>query len=199
MYLLPSGKMRAVKKAALYVRVSTQEQNTDMQQRDLQEYAEKRGYQIFQVYRDVITGTAKARPGLDQLMRDAKKRRFDIVLVWKFDRFARSLSMLVIALEAFRELGIDFISYQDQLDTTTSMGRLMFNINASYAEFERELIGERVKAGVRAKREKTGTWGRGKLNAVTRQKIQELATTLTVRAIAEELGISTRTVQKYKR
>lgn len=188
-----------MKKAALYVRVSTQEQNTDMQQRDLQEYAEKRGYQIFQVYRDVITGTAKARPGLDQLMRDAKKRRFDIVLVWKFDRFARSLSMLVIALEAFRELGIDFISYQDQLDTTTSMGRLMFNINASYAEFERELIGERVKAGVRAKREKTGTWGRGKLNAVTRQKIQELATTLTVRAIAEELGISTRTVQKYKR
>lgn len=186
------------KKAVLYVRVSTQEQKTDMQLADLQEYAARRGYEISQVYEDVITGTAKARPGLDQLLRDAKKRRFDMVLVWKFDRFARSLSMLVTALETFRELGIDFISYQDQLDTTTSMGRLMFHINASYAEFERELIRERVKAGVKAKREKTGKWGRGRLNAATRKKIQELSPALSVRAIAAQLGISTRTVQKYK-
>ena len=149
------------KKVALYTRVSTGEQKTDLQLMDLKEYVRKRGYTIYNTYEDVVSGAAKERKALDQLMDDAKKRKFDIVLVWKFDRFARSLKMLVDGLALFQELGIDFISYKENIDTTTSMGKLIFNINSAYAEFEREIIRDRVKAGVKAKREKTnGVWGR---------------------------------------
>jgi DNA invertase Pin-like site-specific DNA recombinase len=187
------------KKAAIYVRVSTAEQNTDMQLTDLQEYAERRGYEVFHVYKDIITGTAKQRKALDQLMEDARKRRFDIVLVWKFDRFARSLKMLIDHLELFEQLGIDFISYQESIDTTTSMGKLIFSINAAYAEFERGIIKERVKAGVKAKRAKTGRWGRAELDYPTREKIKALRTSgMSIRGIAEKLHISTATVRKYK-
>jgi DNA invertase Pin-like site-specific DNA recombinase len=132
-------------------------------------------------------------------MDDARKRRFDIVLVWKFDRFARSLQMLVNALAEFEELGIDFISYQENIDTTTGMGKLIFNINSAYAEFEREIIRERVRAGVRAKREKTGKWGRSELDKITQQKIKDLSSVnMSIRAIAKKLQISTKTVMKYK-
>lgn len=95
------------KRAALYLRVSTHEQKTDMQLRDLQEYAERRGFVVFEIYQDTVSGAAKERKALDRLISDAKKRRFDVVLVWKFDRFARSLKMLIDALALFEELGID--------------------------------------------------------------------------------------------
>jgi DNA invertase Pin-like site-specific DNA recombinase len=134
-------------KVAIYTRVSTDEQKTDLQVMDLKEYVRKRGYIIYNTYQDVISGAAKERKALDQLMDDAKKRKFDIVLVWKFDRFARSLKMLVDALAFFQELGIDFISYKENIDTTTSMGKLIFNINSAYAEFERDIIRDRVRAG----------------------------------------------------
>jgi DNA invertase Pin-like site-specific DNA recombinase len=187
------------KKVAIYVRVSTTEQNTDMQLSDLKEYAERRGHQVYEIYEDVITGAAKQRPALDRLIADAKKRRFDIVLVWKFDRFARSLQMLINSLELLKELGIDFISYKDDIDTTTSMGKLMFHINAAYAEYEREIIKERVKAGVKAKRAKTGRWGRTELDDATQEKIKALrAAKVSIRAIARKLHISTTTVMKYK-
>ena len=132
---------------------------------DLQEYVQKRGYDIFNTYEDIISGATKERKALDQLFQDAKHRKFDIVLVWKFDRFARSLKMLVDSLDLFQELGIDFISYKENIDTTTSMGRLIFHINSAYAEFEREIIKDRVIAGIKAKREKTGIWGRKKIDA----------------------------------
>ena len=186
------------KKAAIYVRVSTAEQNTDMQLSDLQEYAGRRGYEIFNVYEDIITGAAKKRPALDRLMDDAKKRRFDVVLVWKFDRFARSLKMLIDHLELFEQLGIDFISYKENIDTTTAMGKLIFSINAAYAEFERT-IKDRVKSGVNAKRAKTGRWGRQELDLPTQEKIKALrAAKVSIRDIAKQLGISTTTVMKYK-
>src|SRR5712692_9583901 len=106
--------------------------------------------------------------------------------------------MLVDSLALFQELGIDFISYKENIDTTTSMGRLIFHINSAYAEFERELIQDRVIAGIKAKREKTGTWGRRSLDSDTRTKIQELARHgMSIRKIAARLHISTRTVQKY--
>jgi DNA invertase Pin-like site-specific DNA recombinase len=190
------GKPR---KVALYVRVSTDEQKTDLQLMDLKEYIQKRGYVIYGTYEDVISGTTKERKALDRLVSDARHRKFDIVLVWKFDRFARSLKMLVEYLELFQELGIDFISYKENIDTTTSMGRLIFHINSAYAEFERELIQDRVIAGIKAKREKTGTWGRKSLHDETQAKIRELAKEgMSIRKIAARLQLSTRTVQKYK-
>ena len=114
------------KQTALYTRVSTEEQKTDLQLMDLKDYVKKRGYTIYNTYEDIISGAARERQALDLLMADANHRKFDIVLVWKFDRFARSLKMLVDSLALFQELGIDFISYKENIDTTTSMGRLIF-------------------------------------------------------------------------
>ena len=187
------------KKVALYVRVSTDEQKTDLQLMDLKEYVQRRGYEIFNVYEDIMSGVTKERKALDQLFQDANKRKFDIVLVWKFDRFARSLKMLVDSLALFQELGIDFISFKENIDTTTSMGKLIFHINSAYAEFEREIIKDRVIAGIKAKREKTGKWGRTVLDQAVQISIKELiAAGTSIRDTAETLHISTRTVRKYK-
>jgi DNA invertase Pin-like site-specific DNA recombinase len=187
-----------LRKIALYIRVSTDEQKTDLQRMDLQDYVQRRGYEVYDIYEDVISGTTKERKALDRLVADARHRKFDIVLVWKFDRFARSLKMLVEYLELFQELGIDFISYKENIDTTTSMGRLIFHINSAYAEFERELIRDRVVTGIKAKREKTGTWGRRSLHGDVQAQIRELASEgMSIRKIAARLQLSTRTVQKY--
>ena len=188
------------KKVAIYTRVSTDEQKTDLQLMDLKEYVQKRGYETFNFYEDIVSGAAKERKALDQLMDDAKKRKFDIVLVWKFDRFARSLRMLVDGLALFQELGIDFISYKENIDTTTSMGKLIFNINSAYAEFERDIIRDRVKAGVKAKREKTnGVWGRRNVADSLQTQIQELIDKgVSIRNVAKQLNVAKGTVMKYK-
>lgn len=189
------------KKVAIYTRVSTEEQKTDLQLMDLKEYVQRREYEIFDFYEDIISGAAKERKALDQLMDDAKKRKFDIVLVWKFDRFARSLKMLVDGLALFQELGIDFISYKENIDTTTSMGKLIFNINSAYAEFERDIIRDRVKAGVKAKREKTnGVWGRRNVADSIQTQIQELISQgVSIRQVAKQLKVAKGTVMKYKK
>jgi DNA invertase Pin-like site-specific DNA recombinase len=192
-----------MKKVAIYTRVSTSDQNTDMQISDLTEYAQKRGWVIYEVYEDKISGATKSRPRLDQLFMDSKQRKFDIVLVWKFDRFARSLKMLVDSLELFKDLGIDFVSFKESIDTTTAMGRLIFNINSSYAEFERELISDRVKSGVASKRAKMlkegdTSWGRKQLDSAMQSKIQELKKNgKSIRVISKELKLSKTTVLKY--
>ncbi len=106
--------MKTDKKVALYVRVSTKDQSVDMQLNDLERYSRERSFNVFKVYKDNgISGTTESRPALNELMNDAKKHKFDIVLVWLFDRFARSTKHLVNALYEFRNLGIDFISYQE--------------------------------------------------------------------------------------
>jgi DNA invertase Pin-like site-specific DNA recombinase len=188
------------KKVALYTRVSTDEQKTDLQLMDLQEYVQRRGYDIFNTYEHIISGATKERKALDQLFSDANKRKFDIVLVWKFDRFARSLKMLVDSLALFQELGIDFISYKENIDTTTSMGRLIFHINSAYAEFEQEIIRDRVKAGIKAKRDKNNNqWGRKALTNELQQKVKEMiAAKQSIGTVAKQLDISTRTVLKYR-
>jgi DNA invertase Pin-like site-specific DNA recombinase len=187
------------KHVALYTRVSTEQQESDLQLLDLMDYVKRRGYVIYRVYEDVISGAAKERKSLDSLMEDARKRKFDIVLVWRFDRFARSLKMLVDSLALFQDLGIDFISYKENIDTTASLGRLIFHINSAYAEFERDIIRDGVTDGTKAKREKTGTWGRRALGGELQEKIKEMvAAKQSIRKIAQALGISTRTVMKYK-
>src|SRR6516225_4178251 len=146
------------KRAALYVRVSTNnratrnqavfEQNPEVQEQPLRQLAEQRGWSVTKVYSDRMSGACESRPGLNALMQDAKRGAFDVVVVWRFDRFARSIEQLVSALAEFRALGIDFISHQEALDTSTPMGKAMFTIIGAMAELERSVIRERVQAGV---------------------------------------------------
>ncbi len=137
-----------MKTAALYARVSTLEQNCEVQLEDLRRYAAQR----FALYRECIdvgvSGVQRHRPQLDALRKDARKRLFDVVLVWKFDRFARSLKHLIESLDEFSALGIDFVSYTEGVDTTTPSGQLLFHIVGAVAQFERDLIAERVRAGM---------------------------------------------------
>ena len=136
------------KAAALYARVSTLDQNCEVQLQDLRRYAGQRFAQ-YREYIDVgVSGAQRHRPQLDALMKDAHKRLFDVVLVWKFDRFARSLKHLIESLDEFGSLGIDFVSYTEGVDTTTPTGQLLFHIVGAVAQFERDLIAERVRAGM---------------------------------------------------
>lgn len=133
---------------ALYARVSTLDQNCDLQLADLRRYAGQRFSRSYEYVDTGVSGTQRRRPQLDALMKDAHRRVFDVVLVWKFDRFARSLKHLIDSLEEFRALGIDFISYTEGIDTTTPAGQLLFHVVGAVAQFERDLIAERVRAGM---------------------------------------------------
>jgi len=148
-----------VKRACLYVRVSTAtktmhganvafDQDPAVQEQPLRELVAQRGWTLYRVYSDRASGAKERRPGLDALIADARRGAFDAVVVWRFDRFARSTKQLVLALEEFRSLGIDFISHQEALDTSTPMGKAMFTIIAAMAELERSIIRERVAAGM---------------------------------------------------
>src|ERR1700680_1572033 len=150
-------------RVAIYARVSTSNNGQDptMQTRELREYAERRGWTVTNEYVDIgISGMKEKRPELDRLMSDAHRRQFDAVVVWKFDRFARSVSHLLRALETFKAQGIEFVSFSEQLDTSTPAGKLVFTVLGAVAELERSLIVERVKAGVRNARAKGKTLGR---------------------------------------
>jgi DNA invertase Pin-like site-specific DNA recombinase len=150
-------------RVAIYARVSTLNHGQDvgMQTRELKEYCERRGWQISAEYVDVgISGSKEKRPQLDKLMADAHQRRFDAVIVWKFDRFARSVSHLLRALENFQALGIHFVSLSESLDTSTPAGKMVFTVLGAVAELERSLIVERVKAGLRNARAKGKRLGR---------------------------------------
>ncbi len=149
------------KKCAIYCRVSTSEQKTDMQLNDLRKYASDRGFIIFNEYVDNgFSGSIKKRPALDQLMADAQKKKFDVVLVWRFDRFARSSRHLVEALHTFRHFSINFISFNENIDTGSPLGEAMFTIISAMAQLERDIIRKRVKAGLKNARNKGKTLGR---------------------------------------
>lgn len=151
-------------RVAIYARVSTGEQNPEAQLLALRDYAATRGFAVHREYVDRISGDLARRrrraPEFEALMADARRRRFDCVLVWKYDRFARSLGALIAALAEFNVLGIDFISHTQAIDTTTAMGRLFFHVIGSFAEFEREIIVERVRAGLANARAKGKRLGR---------------------------------------
>ena len=144
--------MNSILRAALYARVSTVngQQDPEMQLRELREYCERRGWVIADEYIDAgISGAKDRRPELDRLMAAAHKRAFDVVAVWKFDRFARSVSHLLRALDTFCILGIEFVSLSESLDSATPAGRMVFTVLGAVAELERSLIAERVRAGLR--------------------------------------------------
>ena len=157
---LPTQDTRPASRAALYARVSTLSgQNPEVQLAELREYASRRGWAIAGEYVDRgISGAKESRPALNRLMGDAHRRKFDAVLVWKLDRFARSLKQLVNALAEMEALGIAFVSLRDNLDLSTPSGRLMFQIIGAMAEFERALIQERVRAGLRHARAQGSAW-----------------------------------------
>ena len=134
-------------RCALYFRVSTDDQNTPMQRRELIEFCRRRGWEIAAQYEDVGTGAIDSRPALNELMANAAKRKFDVICVWRFDRFARSVLHLLRALETFRSLGIELVSYGENIDTTTPVGKMTFTVLGAVAELERSIIAEHVRAG----------------------------------------------------
>jgi len=174
-----------------------QGQDPQMQLRELREYCDRRGWTVTDEYVDCgVSGAKNSRPQLNRLMVDAKMRRFDGVLVWKLDRFGRSLKHLVSALGEFEALGVAFISLRDSFDLTTPAGRLMFNMVASFAEFERDLIRERVKAGIANRRAKGFHVGR-KPVSIDAVKLQSLRSSgHSIREIADTLGVSRGLVHK---
>jgi DNA invertase Pin-like site-specific DNA recombinase len=153
---------RPITQVALYARVSTlNNQDPEMQLAELREYAARRGWQIVEEFTDQgVSGCKESRPALNRLMAGACRRRFDAIVVWKIDRFGRSLKHLVNALAELAALGVAFVSLRDNLDLSTPSGRLMFQIIGAMAEFERALIQERVRAGLRNARAKGRKLGR---------------------------------------
>jgi DNA invertase Pin-like site-specific DNA recombinase len=185
-----------MKRAIVYVRVSTGEQNLDMQLKELPDYVQRRGWELVDTISDKCTGARDRRPGLDRLMQDARKRRFDVVVVWKFDRFARNTSHLLKALEEFNALGIDFVSLHESIDTSTPMGKLTFTVLAAVAELERSTIRERCDAGRRAAVRRGVRFGRPAVE-VNVDRVRSLRREgLSLRAIAAKVGASHETVNK---
>jgi DNA invertase Pin-like site-specific DNA recombinase len=189
-------------KAAIYARVSTTNHGQDVtvQTRELHQFAEARGWQIAGEYVDAgVSGTKDSRPQLDRLIADAHKRRFDVVCVWRFDRFARSVSHLLRALEMFKALGIEFVSYSEQMDTSTPAGKMVFTVLGAVAELERSLIVERVRAGLRNARAKGKTLGRPRVIVDAARVSLLRASGLSWPKIAAELGVSVGTVYQASR
>ncbi len=202
-------------KIALYARVSTKSQQTEPQLVELRAYCERRGLTITSEYVDEgWSGAKEKRPALDRLMADAKRRLFDAVVVWKFDRFARSVSHLLRALENFQSLGLDFISLTEGVDTSTPTGRMIFTVLGAVAELERSLIKERVCSGIKSTQErlKHGSYRRSDGRLVThigRKKGWESLDLDAVRAqrtageswrsIAVAFGVPESTIRKYLR
>ncbi len=194
---MASGIVRQPTRAAIYARVSTTNhgQDVSMQTRDLEQFTQARGWRLVDSYIDLgISGSKDKRPQLDRLMADAHKRRFDIVIVWRFDRFARSVSHLLRALETFNALGIAFVSLSEQMDTTTPTGKMIFTVLGAVAELERSLIVERVRAGLRNARAKGKTLGRPRVAVDAAQVARLRASGLSWPKIASELGVSVGTV-----
>lgn len=192
----------SLQRVAIYGRVSTTNhgQDVSMQTRELEQFAQARGWHLVDSYLDLgISGSKDRRPQLDRLMADAHRRKFDVVIVWKFDRFARSVSHLLRALEIFSALGIAFVSLSEQMDTTTPTGKMIFTVLGAVAELERSLIVERVKAGLRNARAKGKRLGRPK-RIVDASRISALrAEGLSWAKIARRLGLGEGTVYRAAR
>jgi DNA invertase Pin-like site-specific DNA recombinase len=183
-------------RVAIYARVSTGTQSVHPQESVLREFANKREWTQVRVYSDrAVSGALDRRPALDELMRDCRRRAVDIVLVWRFDRFGRSVRHLIEALEEFRQLKIDFISLTESVDTSTAAGRLFFSMIAVFANFERDLISERVKLGLVNARQKGKRLGRPPIKILDPAEARKLRKErvkgkATLRELAHKFGVS---------
>ena len=186
------------RRVASYARVSTAtEQSPEMQLRDLRELAERRGFEVVREYVDTgFSGATDSRPALNDLLADARRGRFEAVLVWKLDRLGRSLVHLVRLLEELRQLGVELISFSEGLDFTTTTGKLLYQVISAFAEFERECIRERVKAGLRNARAKGKRIGRPPAIVDAPRIAQRRAQGASWREIAEEFGVGATTARR---
>ena len=184
------------KRAALYLRVSSNGQDTGPQETALREYVRRRNWTVHGIYKDLaVSGARSSRPALDQLLKDCRRGKFDVLLVWKFDRFARSLKTLISGLELCRAFGIDFVSVTEAVDTSLSTGQMLFQLLAVFSEFERSLITERVRAGLEHARKNGQILGRPPLRKLTRKEIAQLRADraqrkVPFRTLAEKFGVS---------
>ena len=185
-----------MKRAALYLRVSTVDQHPETQVHDLRQLAQQRGYQIVHEYTDRITGTKARRPALDELLGDARRGQFDVVLVWASDRLARSVRHFLELLDEFHRLGIEFVSFREQLDTGGPLGRAVVVIIGAIAELERNLIVERVRAGMRRARLEGRHIGRKPLVIDRAAVLSERAHGRSLTQIAQTFRISRASVSR---
>jgi DNA invertase Pin-like site-specific DNA recombinase len=184
------------RRVAIYCRVSTSSQSVDPQESALRDYAERRDWTEVKVYSDrAISGAKDRRPALDNLMQDCRRGRVNTVLVWKFDRFGRSVRHLIEALEEFRQLKIDFISVTEAVDTSTPAGRLFFSMIAVFANFERDIIAERVRLGLAESKRKGTRLGRPPKKVLTPEQVEAVRKDrakrrMPLRDLARKYGIS---------
>src|SRR5215471_20663506 len=187
-----------MKRAAIYMRVSTRNhgQTIETQRIALVDFAKKRGFEIVEEYADDgISGSKDSRPALDRLMKAAQAKKFDAAIVARFDRFARSTKHLVLALEQFNHLGIDFLSLSESVDTSTPMGKMIFTVLGAVAERERNLIKERVHMGISRARKQGKRLGRPK-RIFDREKAITMAESMSLRQVARQLGVSRGVIER---
>jgi DNA invertase Pin-like site-specific DNA recombinase len=188
-----------MKRAGLYMRVSTVDQHPETQLLDLRQMAAQRGYEIVQEYTDRISGAKARRPGLDQMMADARRGRFDVVLVWASDRIARSTRHFLEVLDELNRLQIEYVSFRENIDTGGPLGRAIVVIIGAIAELERNLIIERVRAGMRRARLEGRSIGRRPLTLDNAAILRDRCQGQSLRQIAKGHRISTATVQRVLR
>ena len=190
------------KRAAIYVRVSTDRQTVENQLRELRQIAERRGWEVVKEYDDAGISGSKGRndrPGLDEMLKDAQRRRFDVVMAWAIDRLGRSLIDLLGTIQQLETCGVDLYLDQQAIDTTTPTGRLMFQITGAFAEFERSMIRQRIRAGLRRAVEAGKQLGRRRSPALEKRIQSQLRAGKGMLAIAKALGVGTSTVQRIAR
>ena len=192
-----------VKQAALYVRVSTDGQTVENQTRELRQIAERRGWKVVETYSDAGISGSKGRdkrPGLDQMLNDASRRKFDVVMAWSIDRLGRSLIDLLATVQNLEACGVDLYLDQQNIDTTTPAGRLMFQITGAFAEFERSMIRQRVKLGLKRAVAQGKQLGRPPIASELERKAQrELRKGTGILKVARLVGLGTGTVHRIKR
>ena len=190
------------KRAAIYVRVSTDKQTVENQLRELRQIAERRGWKIVEEYHDAGISGSKGRadrPGLDQMLKDASRRRFDVVMAWAIDRLGRSLIDLLGTIQGLEASGVDLFLEQQAIDTTTPAGKLMFQVTGAFAEFERSMIRQRVKAGLKRAVEQGQQLGRPRIDPKLEQRIlSHLRKGTGILKTAKLVGVGTGTVQRIK-
>jgi DNA invertase Pin-like site-specific DNA recombinase len=207
---------KQVKRAALYVRVSTDHKTVENQIRELSQVAERRGWEVVEIYRDAGISGAKGRdgrPGLDTMLKDASRRKFDVVMAWAIDRLGRSLVDLLGTIQGLEACGVDLYLDQQNIDTTTPAGKLMFQITGAFAEFERSMIRTRVNAGLKRAKDQIKRQGHfvtkhgevkkrlGRPNVdpdKLRKARAELAKGIGISKVAKAVGLGVGTVQKIK-